>query len=432
LLINFGADVEDKGRSRNPAIIAALEGGHLEVFEYLVDQIGADVNSTNCDENTCLHISVNLKVESIQYQLQIIRSIIDRGINQTKVNRKGLTALQLALLDHNRVISQELGARFSNGGEVVLTEDLLLNMPLSFTNPIVEQPNYLSTTTSSVMYKKTTEAIINSLPKNTAAVNQGNGSTSIRVSNESITRTKASTINIDSRKSTIPLIQRTDLMSSTASTRTVQKFTSKLRRQVTTDEQALQSTNAVAMTAQLNERVDNVMKAEQVKNGNGTVVDGLQKVGEERRMIAFNTNAEHQSVSAEEGSLFTEVHVIDGNKIVLTTDDSTMNKPRSYKMMHEDDKTRHPKSEENNDQSSSMDSIQLLEKASGDVSSPLLLLQQSSTSQQSHVIADHKHEVRRKFPRSSGRDVMGRLRAEDSLFDDSSMSIISGVTFDNQ
>lgn len=476
LLINFGADVEDKGRSRNPPIIAALEGGHLEVFEYLVDQIGADVNSTNCDENTCLHIAVNLKVESVSYQLQIIHSIIDRGINQTRVNRKGLTALQLALLNHNRIISQELGARFNDGtdGEVILTEELLQNMPLSFTNPNVgEHANYLSMTTSSVMYKKTSEVMINNLSKKTTATTQGNDcSTSIKANNESIVvkAKAASTITIDSRKSSIPLIQRTDLiqrtvdpMSSTvAPTRTIQKFTSKFRRQVTGG-QVLPVTNpsvAINPSSSLpKERVDSVvMKAEeqqqQMKDGNVTV-DRL-KAGGGKGIIDRNLSSmdnhhhhhHHQLVGEEDGSLFTEVHMVDDKVVVLTNDDaaaSTTNKltTRSYKM-NQVDKTSHVnKSVENNNNSNnnllfSMDSIQLLEKGEGAAMSSstpqaAVSVSVSAADQMEHEINSNiRKKQQQLFPRSSGRDIIGRLRVDDSLIDDSSMSIISGVTFDNQ
>jgi len=469
LLINFGADVEDKGRSRNPPIIAALEGGHLEVFEYLVDQIGADVNSTNCDENTCLHIAVNLKVESISYQLQIIHSIIDRGINQTRVNRKGLTALQLALLNHNRIISQELGARFSDGdGEVILTEELLQNMPLSFTNPNVgEQVNYLSMTTSSVMYKKTSEAMINNLSKKTIASSQGNGcSTSIKANNESIVvRAKAaSTITIDSRKASIPLIQRTDLiqrtadpMSSTvAPTRTIQKFTSKFRRQVA-GEQVLPATNpsvTINPSSQLKESVDSVMK---VKDGNVTV-DRL-KAGGGKSIIDRNLNSmdhhHHQLVGEEDGSLFTEVHMVDDKVVVLTNDATaatTTNKltTRNYKMKQMDKSVESNNNNNNNNNKDkdnslvfSMDSIQLLEKGEGasmsspppDSSTPQAAVSASAANQKEHEVNNNSN-IRKKqqlFPRSSGRDIIGRgLRVDDSLIDDSSMSIISGVTFDNQ
>lgn len=473
LLINFGADVEDKGRSRNPPIIAALEGGHLEVFEYLVDQIGADVNSTNCDENTCLHIAVNLKVESVSYQLQIIHSIIDRGINQTRVNRKGLTALQLALLNHNRIISQELGARFSDGdGEVILTEELLQNMPSSFTNPNVgDQANYLSMTTSSVMYKKTSEAMINNLSKKTIASSQGNGcSTSIKANNESIVvRAKtASTITIDSRKASIPLIQRTDLIQRTvdpmsttvAPTRTIQKFTSKFRRQVA-GEQVLPSTNpsvTINPSSQLKESVDSVMKAEegqQMKDGNVTV-DRL-KAGGGKSIIDRNLNSvdhhhHHQLVGEEDGSLFTEVHMVDDKVVVLTNDATaatTTNKltTRNYKMKQVDKSVESNNDNNNNKDKDnslvfSMDSIQLLEKGEGasmsspppDSSTPQAAVSASAANQKEHEVNSNSN-IRKKqqlFPRSSGRDIIGRMRVDDSLIDDSSMSIISGVTFDNQ
>ena len=468
LLINFGADVEDKGRSRNPPIIAALEGGHLEVFEYLVDQIGADVNSTNCDENTCLHIAVNLKVESISYQLQIIHSIIDRGINQTRVNRKGLTALQLALLNHNRIISQELGARFSDGdGEVILTEELLQNMPSSFTNPNVgEQANYLSMTTSSVMYKKTSEAMINNLSKKATASSQGNGcSTSIKANNESIVvRAKAaSTITIDSRKASIPLIQRTDLIQRTADpmSSTVQKFTSKFRRQVA-GEQVLPSTNpsvTINPSSQLKESVDRVLKAEegqQMKDGNVTV--DRQKAGGGKSIIDRNLNSmdhhHHQLVGVEDGSLFTEVHMVDDKVVVLTNDATaaatTTNKltTRNYKMKQVDKSVESNNNNNNNNKDKdnslvfSMDSIQLLEKGEGasmsspppDSSTPQAAVSASAANQKEHEVNSNSN-IRKKqqlFPRSSGRDIIGRMRVDDSLIDDSSMSIISGVTFDNQ
>jgi hypothetical protein len=245
-----------------------------------------------------------------------------------------------------------------------------------------------------------------------------------------------------------------------APTRTIQKFTSKFRRQVA-GEQVLPSTNpsvTINPSSQLKESVDSVMKAEegqQMKDGNVTV-DRL-KAGGGKSIIDRNLNSvdhhhHHQLVGEEDGSLFTEVHMVDDKVVVLTNDATaatTTNKltTRNYKMKQVDKSVESNNDNNNNKDKDnslvfSMDSIQLLEKGEGasmsspppDSSTPQAAVSASAANQKEHEVNNNSN-IRKKqqlFPRSSGRDIIGRMRVDDSLIDDSSMSIISGVTFDNQ
>ena len=300
-------------------------------------------------------------------------------------------------------------------------------MPASFTNDPHAQPaNYLSATTSTIVYKKTTEAMINNMTKATAngdvSIPPPTSSSSLKASNGSVAKVKANTT-IDSRKPSIPLIERTDSTSSV-----VHKFTSKLRRQVTTDEvpptkDATNITNALPSKIEIEDNDEGRLKE------SSTPVD----------QAIIDPPVDQGNSPAEDGSLFTEVHELD-DKIATITDASTKHKPRSYKMAKHTDKTSSGLVKSNDHQSNdhpfhSIDSIQLLEK-----DAPLLPVH-SSSSTSSLPAADHDHhksfEIKRKpiltnTKPSRVTDPIGRLRGEDILFDDSSMSIISGVTFDNQ
>ena len=192
-----------------------------------------------------------------------------------------------------------------------------------------------------------------------------------------------------------------------------------------------------------------------MKDGNVSV-DRL-KAGGGKSIIDRNLNSmnhhhhhhHHQLVGEEDGSLFTEVHMVDDKVVVLTNDAAaaTTNKltTRNYKMKQVD--TSVESNNKDNNLVFSMDSIQLLEKGEGasmstpppDSSTPQAAVSVSAADQKEHELNNNinsnirKKQQQQLFPRSSGRDIIGRgLRVDDSLIDDSSMSIISGVTFDNQ
>jgi uncharacterized protein len=115
LLLSFGANVEDKGSGRCPASIAALTNGHFETFAFLLNEGDADPCSADANENTALHVAVRLKEQD--KALQTIDFLLEKGIDQSLVNRKGHTALQVALYDQNKVIARALGAVINADGE---------------------------------------------------------------------------------------------------------------------------------------------------------------------------------------------------------------------------------------------------------------------------------------------------------------------------
>jgi ankyrin repeat protein len=146
LLAGFGAKVGDKGVGGCPAFIAAVQGGFTEAALLLLD-LGADINCTDSLENTALHVVVSSPPKAANYKkgtnatsrkssstssiragkelsqgpyddddgieefqrIKMIEFLIERGIDTTKVNKKGMTALLIALHEKNNSLIEALG-----------------------------------------------------------------------------------------------------------------------------------------------------------------------------------------------------------------------------------------------------------------------------------------------------------------------------------
>jgi hypothetical protein len=111
LLISFGASLEDKGGARCPATIAAMLNGHLETLAYLLNEANADLDAFDANENTALHLAVRLPDK--ERSIQVILYLLEKGADTTKLNRKGHTALQVALYDENKPAAHALGGNFA-------------------------------------------------------------------------------------------------------------------------------------------------------------------------------------------------------------------------------------------------------------------------------------------------------------------------------
>lgn len=111
LLLSFGANIEDKGSGRCPATIAAMMSGNFETFAYLLNEAGADINSFDGNENTALHLAARLPDR--EQSIQTILFLLDRGADTQRINRKGNTALQVALYDENKPAAHALGGEFT-------------------------------------------------------------------------------------------------------------------------------------------------------------------------------------------------------------------------------------------------------------------------------------------------------------------------------
>lgn len=110
LLLGFGANIEDKGSGRCPATIAAMMSNNFEAFAYLVNEAGADLNSCDGNENTALHLAARLPDR--EQSIQTILFLLDKGVDTQRINRKGHTALQVALYDENKPAAHALGGEF--------------------------------------------------------------------------------------------------------------------------------------------------------------------------------------------------------------------------------------------------------------------------------------------------------------------------------
>ena len=121
LLISYGADVEDKGTGRCPALIAALTNGHFETFAYFLNETNADIDAFDANENTALHMAARLPDRN--QSIQTILFLLEKGASTERVNRKGHTALQVALYDENKPAAHALGGTFANQ-EIVESNNL--------------------------------------------------------------------------------------------------------------------------------------------------------------------------------------------------------------------------------------------------------------------------------------------------------------------
>jgi ankyrin repeat protein len=105
LLHRYGADVGDGGAGGSPPIVSACGGGHLSCVERL-SSLGADLNAGDLEGLTALHMSTKLKTPK-----PIIRFLFQKGADKTRISRKLLTPLQLALSVLNVDAIEALGGR---------------------------------------------------------------------------------------------------------------------------------------------------------------------------------------------------------------------------------------------------------------------------------------------------------------------------------
>ena len=105
LLQQYGADVEDGGAGGSPPIVSACCGGHLNCIEALIN-LGADINAGDLEGLTALHMTTRLKAPKA-----IIKILIANGADKTRISRKLLTPLQLALSVLNVQAIEALGGK---------------------------------------------------------------------------------------------------------------------------------------------------------------------------------------------------------------------------------------------------------------------------------------------------------------------------------
>jgi ankyrin repeat protein len=110
ILVNYGANVEESGLAMCPAIVAAASNCHVKCVEKLL-VLGANINGCDIDGNTAVHVAaMHLKPCDPS---ETIRYLMMRGANTKIANKKGLTAIQVALGLLNSSAMEALGGRLS-------------------------------------------------------------------------------------------------------------------------------------------------------------------------------------------------------------------------------------------------------------------------------------------------------------------------------
>jgi ankyrin repeat protein len=105
ILVKFGANLEEKGYSGCTPIVSAAANNQLQCVLDLL-QLGADINSTDLNGDSSLHMATKL-----QDPIQMIRLLLKHGADPKLVNRHGLTPLKMALRLSNGPSIEALGGR---------------------------------------------------------------------------------------------------------------------------------------------------------------------------------------------------------------------------------------------------------------------------------------------------------------------------------
>ena len=105
ILVKFGANLEEKGYSGCTPIVSAAANNQLQCVVDLL-QLGADVNSTDLNGDSSLHMATKLQDPTL-----MIRLLLKSGADSKLVNRHGLTPLKMALRLSNGPSIQALGGR---------------------------------------------------------------------------------------------------------------------------------------------------------------------------------------------------------------------------------------------------------------------------------------------------------------------------------
>lgn len=122
LLLAHGADIEEKGIGGCPATISAFEAGQSHTLHFLLEHGKADINSKDAHENTLLHHAVRMNAAEAG---EVIRYLLDHGIDPNKVNRADHTAVQVALYEKHKLAYEILS------GKVLEDDELGMSHPAS-------------------------------------------------------------------------------------------------------------------------------------------------------------------------------------------------------------------------------------------------------------------------------------------------------------
>jgi ankyrin repeat protein len=106
LLMDFGCRLEDTGSGGRPATHIAFLHNQFDTLDYLLS-VGADINSSNPNEDTLLHLAVQSTAPDAVAVLQQLLQV--EGVDSERINKQNLSPLQLALYSRNKPAVDVLG-----------------------------------------------------------------------------------------------------------------------------------------------------------------------------------------------------------------------------------------------------------------------------------------------------------------------------------
>lgn len=110
-LIDHGANVNAENEAKNKPLHIACTYGHIDIVKFLVEN-GADINFRLRGFTTPLHCAV------LAQHVHIVRYLLDRGVDIDVLNRKGLTAFDLALRYRDKAIIELFPGQSSEESEL--------------------------------------------------------------------------------------------------------------------------------------------------------------------------------------------------------------------------------------------------------------------------------------------------------------------------
>jgi ankyrin repeat protein len=93
-------NVNDKGWMGWPPVIKAAEGANLEVVQFLVNDLQADVNNADSSKQTSLHVLAGVERET-QRHIQTMAFLLEKGANPNAEADDQYTPLHMATLNNN-------------------------------------------------------------------------------------------------------------------------------------------------------------------------------------------------------------------------------------------------------------------------------------------------------------------------------------------
>jgi ankyrin repeat protein len=90
MLVDMGAEYDKPNLQLITPLHAAVERGELDLCKYLVDELGADVFTTNTTDMTCMHTASKFG------RLETFHWLMEKGLDMDATDQYGATPLDVA------------------------------------------------------------------------------------------------------------------------------------------------------------------------------------------------------------------------------------------------------------------------------------------------------------------------------------------------